>query len=727
MFIGKKRIVLLLTVALVLVGLIVPMGTPALAVEPPTSVTLPVTYRDFHRDNWGNPGNDLYFGHPDFENVTGIDLGIVQTTLGTDKKPVYAGETNNPTTSGKAYFDMWYRNTALYNLAVPGTLTLARTDGYYTYSSTSFFPLDGKGFDAVTNGKENVTHNYHFTMELHASFVYQPGQELTFTGDDDVWVFINNQLVLDLGGVHGAQTADVDLDLLNLIAGREYDFDLFFAERHTTESNFNLTTNIVLKEKLPTYSISGFITDDMTGQGLSGRIINLEKLVNSTWVYVGETLTGTDGKYLFTGLFAGNYRVSDDGKTGWDKVYPTNGTHIVTLPDNRQVYGIKTSTGNVYKIDPANPVTTSLFKQITSTAASAPNGLAIDPTTGNVYFSIYSGIDNSSLYRIDSMGQKYLGLIPGNATNGEFYDGKYYYIAEGTDNLNVVTFQTDGTVNATQNYDITSNVSNWSIGDIVVDPIEKVIYAEGYNQNSGYLKQQLFKVNLNGSGFESIKLFDGSVLQLAIGADNALYAHNAANGDFYIVDKVTGYFATESDGSIAYTDLASALPFYNFRSLYDPENSNNPNDPDDDDDDIVGRFPRGRGKGYWLNKHGQQIITSIRSTLNVWEELRELNLKGANGSDFDPTNYSEFRRWLQKANGSDMRYMLSAELAIAKLNVLCGLVNPSTVVRVSTKIESDGSLTVGDLINRANALLANSNTDRKTLELYKNAFNSMQR
>lgn len=354
---------------------------PVLVYQPPTTtgtaIVLNATVRDF-RDT-----------HPDFEKgISGLVTGLVQTQLGPDSKPIFVGPDGRGAISSTASFNQWYNDDPAVNTKTIIPLVLSETapnSGVFSFQSNAFFPIDGQLF-----GNQNRIHNYHFTLELHTNFVYRGGEVFQFTGDDDIWVFINNRLVVDLGGVHGAASGSVNLDSLGLTPGSTYAFDFFFAERHTTESNFRLQTSIGLTpDQQYKYQVEAVDTDN-------------EQLVYSL-------LTAPQGMQInsATGLITWNPSVSQvgvhdvvvkvaDPRGGFDTqsftvtvVDPRNKAPLVsagpdrtiTLPETANLAGsvsddglpagstpvvswsVVSGPGTVVFSDPNSPVTTASFSK----------------------------------------------------------------------------------------------------------------------------------------------------------------------------------------------------------------------------------------------------------------------------------------------------------------------------------------------------------------------------
>jgi fibro-slime domain-containing protein len=119
------------------------------------------------------------------------------------------------------------------NMATPDAQTSWRGEA-------EFFPLDMLPKDPAWS-----THNFSFCMEMHTTFFHQSGLKFEFTGDDDVWVFVDNKLVIDLGGIHASTNAILNLDdLPTLSYSHTYAFDFFQCERHTNNSTSRIVTNI---------------------------------------------------------------------------------------------------------------------------------------------------------------------------------------------------------------------------------------------------------------------------------------------------------------------------------------------------------------------------------------------------------------------------------------------------------------------------------------------------
>lgn len=201
---------------------------------------------------------------------------------------IYQADTNMTTVTGT---DTKEHSVPIYGMAVDAYKSIVLTDnGNGTYSfeagysgnpkyvdydrtngtisqgtggtaTVGFYPLENLGYEqpgllTKTSVIDGNNRNGDFTLRGESQFVYNKDSNLyfTFTGDDDVYMYINGTLALDLGGAHGRNSKTVNLNDLDatkygLKDGQVATFTFFYMERCSDASTFGIETNMKLVQR----------------------------------------------------------------------------------------------------------------------------------------------------------------------------------------------------------------------------------------------------------------------------------------------------------------------------------------------------------------------------------------------------------------------------------------------------------------------------------------------
>lgn len=198
-----------------------------------------------------------------------------------------------------------------------------------------FFPFNEATADGVvetingipyhlmnTSLSTDASINHYFGMHMSTRFIQQDGGKIDentpityeFSGDDDIWIFIDGILVADLGGIHNTSSVKIDFasgeieindksqpqklgELLEygtatLPDNTYHTLDFFYLERGNTDSNMNLKYNLV------TIPESNLIKVDQLGEPVPGAEFKLYA-ANDPANPIAVGTTDHNGEFVF--------------------------------------------------------------------------------------------------------------------------------------------------------------------------------------------------------------------------------------------------------------------------------------------------------------------------------------------------------------------------------------------------------------------------------------------
>ena len=224
-------------------------------------------------------------------------------------------------------------------------------------NSSNFYPLNKSASNTTDYGWNNdgKGNNYYFGMRYDVEFTvgdYTGDLNYTFSGDDDLWVLLDGNVILDLGGIHNAITKTVDvkaaMQKLNLDVNKSHRLTVLYMERGGNVSNcymrFTLpNATFIDVSNNPKASIEINKVSSVDSSVLPGAEFTLTSDTNST--DVRRATSDANGKVTFDNLVAGTYTlvetVAPTGFVKSDKTYKV----IVTVENDQAVAKLYESDG----------------------------------------------------------------------------------------------------------------------------------------------------------------------------------------------------------------------------------------------------------------------------------------------------------------------------------------------------------------------------------------------
>jgi protocatechuate 3,4-dioxygenase beta subunit len=415
---------------------------------------------------------------------------------------------------------------------------------------------------------------------------------------------------------------------------------------------------------------------------------------------LASTQTDANGHFSFTNLAPGTYYVYEVMQAGWTQVYGAAVYTIIVGANGVQSGG--TSTGNDFGNVQQTPIGGYKYEDHNGNGVEdeGDQGLAgwhilldghdVATTDADGGWDIMVTDGNHTIQEVNQAGWTQTGVVTYNITvsqgvvTGDVPE-------EGTDEFNFLNFHNvsiTGTkffdANANGIADDTQTVANWTI----------------------YLDNDT-------------NLGNGTIAATTTAADGTFSFTNIAPGTYYVYEGMQANWI-QTYGPASYTITVGADGVQSGGSSTG---------------NIFGNLhlqpgPSEHTLGFWSNKNGQAVMNDGGTMAPELAFLSSLNLvqnivtgKDITGAtNFDPTNYTDFRNWILGANGKNMAVMLSAQLATTELSVEAGFLNAGTMIDTGSMllafsgqitglnvVAGHGFISIGNLMNAGNTQLGLDN------------------
>ena len=231
-------------------------------------VLLPVSYYDQVSDTCVNLYNseksdELYARQFEWESCgyfhKEIESGLVEYELGEDHLPIFVSGSLTPNrglADAKRWFEAVEGKSASYIGAIK--MEYQQNGASFFFTRDEFYPLDDAKFSEGDIVNKDG-HNHLFTMNFAVPFtVLNSGSEMfEIEADDDTFVFVNDKLAIDMGGIHdpiysrfvikengeiytGIGAEELAFSGIKLERGAGSMIRIFHADRDANESIFNV-------------------------------------------------------------------------------------------------------------------------------------------------------------------------------------------------------------------------------------------------------------------------------------------------------------------------------------------------------------------------------------------------------------------------------------------------------------------------------------------------------